>query len=104
MLALGGGLHFSGTNWSIRSTGPLANLNFTGGSITFSGTANASGFIHAYVLGNVTVSGVPAFTNQGATGRRYFARTGGRIITGGKGQDFFPGTEAGDTDANSIYA
>lgn len=97
-------INISGTNWSIRSTGAMANMIFSTGEMSFSGTANASGFIHCYALGNVQVVGNPVINGPDATGRRYYVRSGGRIITGGKGAEFFPGTEAGDTDSISIYA
>ena len=38
------------------------------------------------------------------TGKRYFCTNGGRILTGGKGPNAIPGTEAGTCDENSIYA
>lgn len=99
-----GDISFSGESWYLYAMGVSASITFALGNITFGGTASGA-FVQASNGGVIQiVSTGGSLTGANASGSRYRARNGGRILTGGAGPDFFPGSEDGTLDASSIYA
>lgn len=70
-------------------------------NVSFSGTASPTGLLYVTRGGLVAVDVAPT---GNVTGKRFALVQGGRVFTGGKGVNVIPGTEAGTTDASSIYA
>lgn len=99
-VSFSGGVNITGSKMAFNFFGNMAGM-FASGSLSFNGTAGTHGLFNMVAglacLEQTTISG-------NVTGKRYDIREGAILLTGGKGVNFIPGTEAGTTDASSVYA